>query len=441
MHISLGVIYAFFNPITIFLELIAFILGLYFAVTKGNSQIQFMQCLVYLVSIEIATRSQDILPHEFVKYGISILMIVYLLVNSKELKTEKYTWLALLYFFLLLPSLLIGEYDELEKPINVISFSLSGPISLAVSCSFFSRYTLTINNLLRVLSFALYPIILSLLYIIIKAPNIKDIEWALGANFESSAHMTGPNQISSIFGLGLFILFFTIYNKFYFSGYRFIDILFFGILLFRTILLFSRGGLISGFLAIITLYIFDILLKSKNASEKFNKIFQVIIFIVLSILLFNIVNDITNGTLYKRYRGEKANTEITGEIDYFSNREQIIDSDINIFLQNPIFGIGPGLGKHYRDKYLGWGASAHTELTRLLAEHGLLGILAAIIIIYLSIVSIKKNKKIGIPIVASLIVLSISTSFHAAMRLAMVGFIFGLSQLTIKSNSNKKNYV
>ncbi|MCC6721085.1 MAG: O-antigen ligase family protein [Bacteroidia bacterium] len=439
VHIALGIIYAFFNQITVILSLIVFLLGLYFAIAKGNHLIPFMQCLIYLVGIEIATRSQNILPHEFAKYGISLLMIIYLLLNSKELNNNKTKWMAIMYFLLLIPSIITGHYELVEKPINVISFTLSGPMSLAVSCAFFSHYTLTITKFLKVISFAIYPIVLSLLYIIINAPNLNEIEWSLSANFESSANMTGPNQISSIFGMGLFFIFLFIYYKFYFIGYRWLDLLFFGLLLFRTIVLFSRGGLVSCILAIIIFFFIDFLSKKQTIYKKMNKIFQIIIFIILSIFLFNTVNDLSGGVLYRRYSGEKGSTKVTGKIDYFSNRQEIIDSEIILFLENPLYGIGPGLGKYYRliESNFESGASSHTEFTRLLAEHGSFGLMAAIIIIYLSILSIKKNFKTGINIIIPLIILSLSTTFHAGMRLSMVGFIFGLSQITIV-NYHKK---
>jgi hypothetical protein len=166
------------------------------------------------------------------------------------------------------------------------------------------------------------------------------------------------------------------------------------------------------------------------------KVFQIILVFVITGFLFVVSNQLTDGVLFKRYSGEKGNTEATGERDYFSNREEILQSEIEFFIENPVFGIGPGLGKTERLKagQLEFGGSSHTEFSRLLGEHGIFGVFGLIVIFLLVNNSLRSNKSLGFALAFGFIILSLSTSFHSATRLAMVGFIFGLSQCIFVPN-------
>ena len=50
-------------------------------------------------------------------------------------------------------------------------------------------------------------------------------------------------------------------------------------------------------------------------------------------------------------------------------------ADLQIFAENPLFGLGPGTAMIERDRISGIGI-AHTEFTRLLSDHGSLGLVA-----------------------------------------------------------------
>jgi len=52
-------------------------------------------------------------------------------------------------------------------------------------------------------------------------------------------------------------------------------------------------------------------------------------------------------------------------------------------LQNPFFGIGVGKSGELRQEKIGELVVSHSEITRLIAEHGSLGILAFIILFLL----------------------------------------------------------
>jgi TRAP-type uncharacterized transport system fused permease subunit len=52
----------------------------------------------------------------------------------------------------------------------------------------------------------IYAFLLSLIFTIIKTPDFDEIEFNLRANFSTTGGF-GSNQVSSVFGLGMFIMF------------------------------------------------------------------------------------------------------------------------------------------------------------------------------------------------------------------------------------------
>ena len=99
---------------------------------------------------------------------------------------------------------------------------------------------------------------------------------------------------------------------------------------------------------------------------------------------------------------------------------------LEIFSNNILTGVGPGMATYLR-KYYGYGSivTAHSEFTRLLAEHGVFGLLSIFSIIFLSFREYSIRKTQDRCILICFTTIAILTMLHSAMRLAMPGFIFG----------------
>jgi len=69
-----------------------------------------------------------------------------------------------------------------------------------------------------------------------------------------------------------------------------------------------------------------------------------------------------------------------------SGRAKIMALDLEIFRDNFLMGVGPGAARDLRWKY-GYGTvvGAHSEFTRMLAEHGLFGLISLLSILILSL--------------------------------------------------------
>jgi O-antigen ligase len=111
-----------------------------------------------------------------------------------------------------------------------------------------------------------------------------------------------------------------------------------------------------------------------------------------------------------------------------TNRINIILAEINVWKNNPILGVGPGMAKYYSLDILGFYSAAHTEYTRILAEHGIPGIFAILIFLIIGIKAFLKTPE-GLPKawMAALMVWPMVEMTHSAMRIAAIGFVFGLA--------------
>ena len=111
----------------------------------------------------------------------------------------------LVYILLLLIGIAFVDIPYNESIRKAVAFNLSGPILLGLCAIYFYKREISFDKLLDMLFVMLLPVLsmLSLLYF--KSPDVRQISFGGGANFAASGGY-GPNQVSTILGLGMFIL-------------------------------------------------------------------------------------------------------------------------------------------------------------------------------------------------------------------------------------------
>ena len=82
----------------------------------------------------------------------------------------------------------------------------------------------------------------TLIYVIIRTPELALLNFTLNANFQATAGF-GSNQVASILGIGMFLSFYAWMNKHLFSGNHSLDGLFIGLFAYQGFLTFLRGGI------------------------------------------------------------------------------------------------------------------------------------------------------------------------------------------------------
>jgi O-antigen ligase len=135
----------------------------------------------------------------------------------------------------------------------------------------------------------------------------------------------------------------------------------------------------------------------------------------------------TNGLIEKRYAGKDALGR--SKESKFSGREDLVATELKIFYDNPIIGCGVGRSSKIRAEETGTISASHNEITRLLAEHGVLGILILLILFFVPFFSYFNNRRhiFSLP----LVVFWLLTINHAAMRIAAPAFLYALSLLKV----------
>jgi len=327
---------------------------------------------------------------------------------------------------LLVPGVILSFFTlNFETDIRkAITFNIIGSVTLFVSALYCYNRRIVYKDILKIINSLSYPLVAMLSYMFLYTPSIKDVVTNTESNFQTSGGY-GPNQVSTILGLGIFLFFTKLILDTKTKRNKIIVSLILLAITFRGIVTFSRGGIITGILMI--LFLMTILLLNLN-TKSFSKIFKFLSAITIGFFLIWIYSSIqTGGLIDKRYanqdaRGREKESKLTG-------RETLIESEFDMFYENPIFGVGVGKNKEYREETTGIEAASHNEISRLFAEHGVFGVLALLILIFTPLLLYTNNKHNFF--VLSFLIFWALTINHAAMRLAAPAFIYALSLLKV----------
>ena len=157
------------------------------------------------------------------------------------------------------------------------------------------------------------------------------------------------------------------------------------------------------------------------------------VFLIMLFLTWMVSSIKTSGFLEKRY----ANQDAAGRVkeDVTTGRTDLVAFEFNEFIDNPFLGIGVGKVKEERLNETGVEAASHNEMSRIVAEHGLLGVFAFLILLLTPLVFRIKNK--SNMFFYSFYIFWLLTINHSAMRIAAPAFIYGLCLLNITYESRK----
>jgi hypothetical protein len=275
------------------------------------------------------------------------------------------------------------------------------------------------------------PIVSCMVYLTFYTPNIQDVVTGTQSNFETSGGF-GPNQVATFLGLGMFVFFSRIILESRSKFLVLINLIVVFNISYRGMVTFSRGGMITGFLMIVLLLLFLYFKSNYRGKVKLNYIIVIIVLAMTAIWSYTSFQ--TGGLINKRY----ANQDAKGRVkeSQLTGREDVAINEINTFFNNPIFGVGVGKGVEIRESETGILILSHDEITRMLAEHGSLGILGLMILFFTPLVLYLENKfNMYLLCFVAFWFLTIN---HAAMRTAVPAFVYSLSLLNVQLGTPKK---
>lgn len=415
LHLPVGIFLYASGSLGLLHQVVVFSLGLYWAVSTKVKLDRIAYLITYLIGCEILWRmAQTSVFWEIGKYSASFIMIVALIRRGHYMPPA----LPTVFVLLLIPACAITLLsNDLSIAREKISFNLSGPFFLFISCWFFSYLKLVNLQIRKLFIVLLIPLLTVAFTTLLYTVTTEEISFSTESNFATSGGF-GPNQVSSMLGLGVFIgmtCYLMYQNDLKFKFYFALGALF---LAAQSVLTFSRGGIYNALGAIVILVLFQM----QNINETAKRILPfVLVFVVFFALVFPFLNDFTGGKLSERFE----DTETTGRLD-------IIESDFQILAENPIWGVGLGNAMEYREKYLGRIKSSHTEFSRLISEHGFFGILAILLLISIAGYNfLRQDSVFGRALIAGTVVWCCLFMLNAGMRLAAPSFLWGLSCVNI----------
>lgn len=422
-HIALAVVVFFAPFISKIYSVLILVFGLIYIVKNKNRNNEFLYVGAYLVGSEVFLRmTEGNSFHELTKYTIIIFSVLGMYYSG----VAKGSYMFSLFLFLLVPGVFVAtETLNFNTDIRkAIMFNLSGPICLGFSAIYCYKRKITLEELNNIMLCAVFPIVSTLTYIFLYNPSVKEVVTNTASNSETSGGF-GPNQVATILGFGVFVFFSRILLNSKNKMILLLNSVICALMVFRGILTFSRGGMMTAAIMVVLLLIVVFLISGKNSRGKI--ITVVVIGLTALSLVWGMSSSQTGGLIDKRY----ANEGVLGnkKESQMSGREDLMKTEFGMFLDHPIFGIGVGKNKEFREELTGISAASHNEITRMLAEHGSFGIIGFLILLSVPLILYIDNK-MHIYLL-SFYFFWLLTLNHAAMRTAAPAFIYALTLLKI----------
>ena len=430
-HLVLAVGIYVFRPLALGYFLFITVFFSYKIVLASKQYVSFYVLIAcaYVVGAEVFLRMNGgTIAYEAIKYLVIAFLIMGLMRNS----FSKKAFIYVLYILLLIPGIFVAVADlGFETDIRrAIAFNLSGPICLGITAIFCYKRTVSFNQIKIILLALLLPLLSMTVYLFLYTPNLQEVVRGTESNFMTSGGF-GPNQVATVLGIGIFVL----ATRFFMSKEQFMsrvfDLILFGLLSYRALITFSRGGVLTAIIMI--LFFLGIYYLKVNLKTKFRIKFSMIIFLIAVVFIWGYSSLQTSGFLEKRY----ANQDAAGRVkaDVTTGRTDLVAFEFNEFVNNPFLGIGVGKVKEERLNETGVEAASHNEMSRIVAEHGLLGVFAFLILLLTPLVFRLKNKTNLF--FYSFYLFWLLTINHSAMRIAAPAFIYGLCLLNITYDMKK----
>jgi O-antigen ligase len=383
-------------------------IGIVIAVRRPLHEVAYV--VAYIAGSEVLWRmTRAGVFWEFGKYAVSAVLLV-ALVRARGKRNRA---LAIGYFGLLVPSAVL---TILALDFNIarqqVSFNLSGPLCLMLSILFFSNLRLTADQLRHTFFSLIAPVLGIAGIAYFSTIAAVDLEFNGQSNSVTSGGF-GPNQVSAMLGLALLFLIMTLFDRREVWRIKWPLLVLAILVATQTALTFSRGGLA---LAFSSAFVMALYLMRQRRARITLLVVGTLLFAVGKYVIVPRLDSFTEGKFSQRYVSTKT-----------SNRALLAGYDIDIFVDNPVLGVGPGVASGMRGE-LGHFGAAHTEFTRMLAEHGILGVASVFLLFVLAVRTIANARTLHArALVSAMLVWFALFLLVNAMRLAAPAFLFGLA--------------
>ncbi|WP_343763095.1 O-antigen ligase family protein [Gangjinia marincola] len=428
LHGLIALLVSIYRPVAMIYGLGTMAYFLFIIIKKQNKNHEVLIAAAYITGAEVFLRmTKGTISWEMSKYAVTFFLFLGLVFKGPSNRAYPY-WL---YLFFLVPGILFSAIN-LDYETNVrkaIIFNLIGPICLGFSALYCFYTKVTLLQIKNILIALLMPIVATTVYIYLYNPSLKDAISGTASNAAASGGF-GPNQVSTILGLGMFILLtrvFIVKNKLI----NIIDLALLGLMTLRALGTFSRGGVFTGAVCAAAFILIYFSISSVRVKASVIPKIGTIVGALIAVWIFATIQ--TGGLIVNRYTNKDAAGRLKEDIT--TGRAELLSAELDGFKENPITGIGVGKAKEYRDEKGVEALATHNELSRLLSEHGMFGLFALGILIIVPAVYWFRTKRN--PYFFSFLLFWFLTINHSSMRLVAPAFIYGLALLYVVNETKK----
>ncbi len=430
-HALIGFAIYLFRPLSLVYSIGILVFFIQKIIRESHDPLVVLKAASYIVACEVFLRmTGGLVFYETGKYAVILFVIFGLYYHNFKSSAN----IFIIFFVLLVPSVVVTFMDiSLEENFRkTILFNLSGELCLFASALFCYNREIKFRDYTKLIDIIILPIIAMMVYLFLYTPDLQSVVTGAEGNFAASGGF-GPNQVATILGLGMFCLFVRLFLAHNNLILRYLMAVVLGLVTFRALATLSRGGVfVSVIMCVIFLFGF---LRFARPVIRSKSLIKIVLLGMGSFLVWSATLVATNEMVYNKYTNRNADGTL--QDDFSTGRFSILQNEVDMFEKNPIFGIGAGMGKFYRGEYLGTLSASHNELTRLVSEHGVFGIICIILLVLTAL-----NQYLKYPrniFVIPFMLFWLLTISHSAMRIAAPGFIYALALLKINFDTPKKD--
>lgn len=431
LHVGLGFLCFFVRPVAAIYGIAVLLVGIGYVVKTQNRNNEVLLMAAYFTGLDVFIKMLKVtILSEYGKYTVIVFMVLGVFYSGFSKKSFLYVF----FIALLIPGIFIGAHElSLDADIRkAIAFNISGPACLAFSAIYCFDRVITVKRMLDIFAMLLFPLTALLVYVFLYTPDLATAITNTGSNAATSGGF-GPNQVSTVLGLGMFVAFARFFLISPTLKLKLVNGFLVMVFAYRCIITFSRGGMFTGILMMILFIVALYLILDSRNKGKLVLVSGLVV--VAGLLIWGYSSLQTDGMINKRYANEDAlGREKESQL---SGRELLMETEWNMFLDNPILGVGVGKNKEIREEETGILLPTHNEITRMLAEHGSLGLLGLLILSSTPIVIYMNDRRQIFALV--FMIFWLLTINHAAMRIAAPAFVYALALLNVRFTANSSN--
>jgi hypothetical protein len=383
-----------------------------------------MVCIAaYVAASDVLWRmTKSSVPWEVSKL---LLILIFLVAMVRIIRRPRRIGLPLLSLLLLTPSAVVTleRFGLGPNGRERLSFELAAHVALVFGVIVLSNLKVERQVLAGILWVIIGPVVAVNTVATSATVGLRSSDFSGHLSNEASSGGYGPNQVSALIGVGAMLAVFLVF----FDKRLPLRIVAGGLavwFLAQSALTFSRGGSFNLVVALIVAVPF--FLRTAQMAMRFFLVAGIAA-IVITFGMIPVIQHITGNQFGQRFTSSDPTL-----------RTDLMRSELDAWQDNLALGVGVGMmertvgDKGAADRGELPKLPTHTEYTRLLAEHGVLGLGVIFVLIGLAVRAVRSQKLRSGRIFAVVLVCWCAAEVgHSATRLALVPMLFALASMPI----------